>query len=176
MEKENTENADINEPENSYIEQLPTKRDNSPTSIKNSDFKKYRPSDTKDITKNLFPVNKTDELSKIRRAFFELITDYQDDYVKHLQYEKRKIKARNQIWNYIGRIVHMEDLPSDYMINLREEIDKYMSELFYDKYYDNYQFQKYLDGLFYFYDPKNPDYEENLAKKINDLEYWRFKI
>jgi len=104
-------------------------------------------------SKYLFPVNQEVELPKIRRAFFELITDYQDDYVKHGQYENRKKHARNRIWHYIGKLSHIKDLPPDYMLNLRAEIDKYMSELFGDGYYNNYRFQKYLDELFYFYDP-----------------------
>jgi hypothetical protein len=170
------ENIVINQPENIYIEQEPEIRDlddypDRPSSIKNSESKKYRPSDTKNVSRKLFPINKTYDLPKIREKFFALITDYQDDYVKHSQYEKRKKRARDRIWSYINSISHIEDLPSDYMINLRAEIDKYMSEIFYDNYYNNYQFQKYLDALFYFYDPSNPDYEENLAKKTNELEY-----
>lgn len=160
------------DPENTYIEQLPTIRDdNTPPVSTKKNKSEDRSFDTKHISKKLFPVNKTDDLSKIRKDLFTLITDYQYDYVNHLQYEKRKKNARNKIWSYINRLSHMEDIPSDYIINLRAEIDKYMSEIFNDQYYDNYQIQKYLDALFYFYDPTNPEYEENLAKKTNDLEY-----
>lgn len=172
----NKENTNINQPENIYIDQEPEIRDlniypPTPRSIKNSESKKYRPSNTKDASRKLFPVNKTYDLPKNREKFFTLITDYQYDYVKHLQYEKRKKYARDKIWSYINSLSHIEYLPSDYMINLRTEIDKYMSEIFHDGYLNNYQFQKYLDELFYFYDPSNPDYEENLAKKTNELEY-----
>lgn len=158
-----------------FSEQKPTERDLdvyplTPYSVKNDKSKKYRPTDINSTSTILFPVNTKDDLTELRKKFFALITDYQNDYVKHLQYEKRKVNARDLIWNYISRISHMEDLPNDYMINLRAEIDKYMSEIFYDNYYNNYQFQKYLDALFYFYDPKNPDYQENLAKKTNTLE------
>jgi hypothetical protein len=158
-----------------FSEQEPTERDFNtypprPPSVKNDSSKKSRATDINSTSTILFPVNTQDELEKIHQKFFALITDYQDDYVKHLQYEKRKVNARDAIWNYISRISHMEDLPNEYMKKLRAEIDKTMSEIFYDKYYNNYQFQKYLDALFYFYDPTNPDYEENLAKKTNALE------
>jgi hypothetical protein len=161
--------------ESNYIDIDPTERDldvypPTPYSVKNDKSKKYRPTDTNSASNILFPVNTQDELEKIHQNFFALIKDYQNDYVKHLQYEKRKLNARDAIWNYISRISHMEDLPNDYMKNLRAEIDTYMSQIFYDNYYNNYQFQKYLDSLFYFYDPKNREYQENLAKRTNDLE------